>query len=185
VLPTSWAFDPIVTVWAAELVQGYPDGTYQPVVEVTRDQMAVYLARALAGGDSAVPEGPATASFPDVPVAHWAYRYTEYLSAAGVAMGYPDGGYHPSDPVTRDQMAVYISRAIAVPLGEAGLMTYTAPLDQSFTDVRQSSWAYRYIEYAREHGVVQGFPDGTYHPQDPVTRDQMAVYVQRAFQLPL
>ncbi len=159
VLPASWAFDPIVTVWAADLVQGYPGGTYQPMTEVTRDQMAVYLARALAGGDSAVPAGPTTATFADVPADHWAYRYIEYLSAAGVVMGYPGGGYHPSDPVTREQMAVYISRAIVVPLGEAGLKSYVPPLDPSFTDVAQASWAYRYIEYAREHGVVQGFPE--------------------------
>jgi PKD repeat protein len=181
----SWAFDPIVTVWDAGLVKGYPGDLYRPGLEVTRDQMAVYLARAIAGNDDAVPAGPAVATFPDVGTDHWAYRYIEYLNAVGVAMGYPDGSYNPSEPVTRDQMAVYVARTIAVPLGEVGLMTYAAPLEPSFTDVLQDHWAYRYIEYVRERGVVQGYPDGGYHPKDVVTRDQMAVYVQRALQLPL
>jgi PKD repeat protein len=181
----SWAFDPIVTVWDAGLVKGYPGDLYRPGLEVTRDQMAVYLARAIAGDDDAVPAGPAVATFPDVGTDHWAYRYIEYLNAVGVAMGYPDGSYNPSEPVTRDQMAVYVARTIAVPLGEVGLMTYAAPLEPSFSDVLQDHWAYRYIEYVRERGVVQGYPDGGYHPKDVVTRDQMAVYVQRALQLPL
>jgi hypothetical protein len=45
-------------------------------------------------------------------------------------------------------------------------------------------WSYRYVEYAADLGIVQGYWDGTYHPGE-VTRDQMAVYVQRAFELPV
>ena len=43
-------------------------------------------------------------------------------------------------------------------------------------------WAYKHIEYCVENGVVKGYEDGYYHPADPVTRDQMAVYIARAFQ---
>jgi len=51
--------------------------------------------------------------------------------------------------------------------------------------VPTSHWAYKFIENCKEKGVVQGYPDGTYRPDVVVTRDQMAVYVQRAFELPL
>ncbi len=46
-------------------------------------------------------------------------------------------------------------------------------------------WAYRHVEYCVENGVVSGYLDGLYHPEIVVTRDQMAVYVARAFELML
>jgi len=85
--------------------------------------------------------------------------------------------------VTRDQMAVYVSRAVVNPTGDAGLQGYTPPATPSFPDVLTSNWAYEYIEYAKAQGIVAGYPDGTYQPGVTVTRDQMAVYVARAFQL--
>ena len=53
----------------------------------------------------------------------------------------------------------------------------------TFPDVPDTFWAYRHIEYCVENGVVQGYDDGYYHPEITVTRDQMAVYVARAFGL--
>ena len=79
----------------------------------------------------------------------------------------------------------HVARAIATPTGEAGLEDYVPPLVASFPDVESGFWAYRYIEYIRGAGVTGGYPDLKYHPEYVVTRDQMAVYVQRAFELPL
>ncbi len=185
VLPDHWAYAEIMACANAGIVGGFPDGTYRPDLQVTRDQMAVYISRALAGGDENVPTGPAVATFPDVPTDHWAYKYVEYAYANQVVQGFPEGDYRPDLPVTRDQMAVYVSRAIATPTGEAGLADYTPPSTPTFPDVPTDHWAYKYIEYAHEAGVVAGYDDGTYRPDVVVTRDQMAVYIQRAFDLPL
>ncbi len=46
-------------------------------------------------------------------------------------------------------------------------------------------WAYKHIEYCVENGVVHGYDDGYYHPEIIVNRAQMAVYISRAFQLPI
>jgi PKD repeat protein len=181
VQPPFWALDQILSCVDAGIVVGYPDGTYQPETTVTRDQMAVFIARALAGGDSDVPAGPATATFSDVPTDYWAFNYVEYAVSQGVVLGYPDGTYKPTEPVTRDQMAVFIARAIAG--GDSGVPAFTGT--PSFSDVDASNWALNYVEYAVSQGVVLGYPDGTYRPGDSVTRDQMAVFVARAFKLPL
>ena len=53
----------------------------------------------------------------------------------------------------------------------------------TFADVSTSFWAFKYIEYCHTQGIVNGYPDG-YEPGTKVTRDQMAVFVQRAFRLP-
>ncbi len=177
-----WALESIEECAAAGIVTGYPDGDYHPEAPVLRDQMAVYLARALAGGDENVPTGTAEASFTDVPTDDWAFPYIEYCRAQGVVEGYWNQTYRPDEVVTRDQMAVYLARAVALLAGD-DLEGYQPPAEPSFPDVVNGQWAAKYIEYCAAHGIVQGYWNG-YHPADPVTRDQMAVYVQRAFALP-
>ena len=165
----------------AGLTRGYPDGTYRPADTVTRDQMAVYIARALAGGDSGVTTPTGAATFADVPTDYWAYRYVEYCHSRDIVEGYADG-YHPTEVVTRAQMAAYVARSIVDPTGDAGLAGYTPPLVATFPDITNDYWAYTYIEYCKAQSIVNGYDDG-YRPEAVVTRDQMAVYLQRAFGL--
>ena len=143
--------------------------------------MAVYISRAMAGEDAAVPAYTGAAHFADVSPSHWAFKYVEYAYGRGVVQGYDDG-YRPDEAVNRAQMAVYIARSICSPPGEAGLTGYTPPATATFADVPTDFWAYKHIEYCNWRGVVRGYEDG-YHPELPVTRDQMAVYVARAFGL--
>jgi hypothetical protein len=147
--------------------------------------VAVYISRALAGGDSVVPTGPTAASFLDVPMTYWAFKYVEYAKAQNIVTGFPDGTYGPTIPVDRGQMAVYIARAVVDPTGDAGLAGYTPPTTPSFSDVAAGYWSYKYIEYCHAQSIVNGYPSGTYQPAAVVTRDQMAVYVARAFHLPM
>jgi hypothetical protein len=177
-----WALAQIEAVKAAGIVSGYPGDLYRPGLVVTRDQMAVFVSRALAGGDASVPAGPATPSFADVPTEHWAYRYIEYAHTRGVVGGYWDG-YHPSAALDRGQMAVFMARAMAG--GEAGLEDYTPPETPTFPDVPADFWSFRHVEYLSQAGVVGGYWDGLYHPERLCTRDQMAVYVARGFGLPM
>ncbi len=123
-------------------------------------------------------------SFPDVPSEHWAHDEIGACFDAGIVGGYPDGLYYPELAVTRDQMAVYVARALAAPTGEAALADYVPAQPQDFTDVPDDFWAYRHVEYCVENGVVAGYPDGYYHPEYEVTRDQMAVYVARTLVAP-
>jgi len=174
-----WAANQITACAQAGIVGGYPDGTYHPDEAVTRAQMAVYIARALAGGDSNVPTGPGTATFPDVQTGYWAFKYVEYCYAQGVIGGYWDG-YHPEETVNRAQMAVYAARAMA---GGDGNVP-PGPGSATFPDVPTGYWAFKYVEYCCSSGVVGGYWDG-YHPEETVNRAQMAVYVQRAFELPM
>ena len=184
--PGHWAFSQILACYEADIVGGYEDGTYRPELPVTRDAIAVYLARALAGGDAGVPPGPDTATFSDVPTDYWAYKYVEYLAPICVVRGYWDGTYRPTLTVDRAQMAVFVCRAmVAHELGDAceeipdpGCVT------PPFPDVPCDQWARKYIAYCRDHGVVGGYWDGTYRPEEIVNRGAMAVYVQRAFDLP-
>ncbi len=179
----NWAWADIEALVKAGIAQGNGDGTYTPLATVTRGQMAVFLARALCGGDTKVPTAPATADFTDVPTTHWAFKYVECVYSKNIAAGNGDGTYSPDGIVDRGQMSVFISRSIVTPTGEAGLASYTPPTTPTFPDVPTSLWTFKYVEYLHENHIVNGEGDGLYHPEYDVTRDQMAVFITRAFGL--
>jgi hypothetical protein len=180
-----WCVDAIEAVYLCDIIEGYRDGLYRPRLTVDRGAMAVYVSRGLSGGKARVPAGPAEPTFPDVPTDFWAYDAVEYAVANNVVQGYLDGKYHADWDVTRGQMAVFIARAIVTPTGEAGLADYQPPATPTFDDVPTTYWSYKHIEYLAQQGVVRGYVDGYYRPGRYVTRDQMAVYIARAFELPL
>jgi len=186
-----WAVLDVERIFEAGLTVGYPNGTYQPQISVSRAQMAIYIARALADGDENIPTGPTTPTFADVtqdPADPYSvcYQHVEYAVANGIVKGYPDGLYHPSVPVDRGQMALFLARAIAggddnVPAG---------PPTPTFADVTTDPAdpyhvCYDHVEHIATWGITGGYPDGLYHPENGCTRDQMAAYMARAFQLPM
>ncbi|MFB3880268.1 MAG: S-layer homology domain-containing protein [Armatimonadota bacterium] len=181
--PDHWAYREVMACVEAGIVTGYPDHLYRPGFAVTRGQMAAYISRALAGGDAAIPEVTGDTHFLDVPADHWAARYVEYATAANIVTGYSDGRYQPDWVLSRGQMSVFIARAMVDPTGEGGLASYTPPSTPTFLDVPELYWAYRHIEYTAGRGVATGYPDQLYRPSGTCTRDQMAVYVARAFEL--
>ncbi len=149
-----WAVRQVEACAAAGVVGGFPDGTYRPSLPVTRDQMAVYISRALAGGDEFVPTGPASATFSDVPTDHWAFKYVEYAAAQDIVAGYDDGTYRPTIQVDRAQMAVFIARAVVSPTNRPDLPGYSPPDTPTFPDVASDHWAYKYIEYIAQPSVA-------------------------------
>jgi len=181
VTTTHWAWEWVEGIYSASIVQGYPDGSYHPQDVVARDQMAAFLARALAGGEANVPNPTCTEPpFPDVACDSWARKYIAYCKNAGIVGGYEDGLYHPERPVARDQLAVFIARALAGSDSAVPDLECTTP---PFPDVPCNFWARRHIVYCKDRGIVAGYPDGFYYPGVLVSRDQMAVFVSRAFGL--
>jgi hypothetical protein len=135
-------------------------------------------------GQAALPATADAPSFSDVSSDFWAFDEIEACAAAGVVQGFPNGTYRPGLVVTRDQMAVYISRAMVVVSGSASAQVPTGPAEPTFHDVGVDQWAYQYIEFCAAEGVVQGYPGGSYRPSEPVNRGQMAVYIARSITIP-
>jgi hypothetical protein len=120
---------------------------------------------------------PATGSFIDVSVYHWAYSWIERLYNAGITGGCGTNPlrYCPATSVTRDQMAVFLLRGIH---GSA----YMPPpaTGNVFGDVPASYWAAAWIEQLAAEGITGGCGGGNYCPGTTVSRDQMAVFLLRA-----
>jgi hypothetical protein len=122
-----------------------------------------------------VPYEPLYPDFNDVPAGSTFYSYIETAFQHGTVSGYEDGTFRPNNPVTRAQVAKMLV------IG-AGWTIYT-PGTPTFPDVPSSYWAFAYIETAFAHGIIAGFADGGFHPDQPVTRAQLAKMVDLAMQL--
>jgi hypothetical protein len=103
-----WAFKYIQKMYEDEITTGYSDGTYRPGGNVTRGQMAAFIIRGLYGETFPYNTTP---YFSDVPPSHGAFKYIQKVTEEGIASGYSDGTYRPSQNVSRAQMAVFIGRA--------------------------------------------------------------------------
>lgn len=124
------------------------------------------------GAGTAADAAPA---FVDVPAASAHSDAIAALADAGVTAGCADGRYCPRGPVTRDQMATFLARALQLD---------TTAGASRFADVPVSSTHAGAIEALAAAGVTSGCAEGRYCPRQPVTRDQMASFLVRAFGLP-
>lgn len=160
----SWLVDSGITT-------GFPDDTFRPLDDVTRQAMTAFIYR-FAGSPAFSP--PVTPTFSDVGVDHPFRKEIEWAAAQGYVDGFPDGSFRPGNDITRMAMAAILYRL-------AGSPAYTPPGTPTFPDVPVGSSFYKEIEWAAASGIANGFPDGTFRPGDTVTRQSTAAFVFRVF----
>jgi DNA-binding beta-propeller fold protein YncE len=171
-----WATPYIEVIYQAGYTTGYGGTTdFKPDYEVTREQMAVFILRAL----NDIPADGycgSTAPFTDVPADWWSCKYVKRLVELEITSGIGGGLFDPGGVVTREQMAAFLTRALDEVPGDG-----YCGMEDPFTDVPYSLWSCKYIKRLMELGVTSGIGDGLYGPGNPVTRAQMAVFLARAF----
>ncbi len=175
-----WAIDYIQSIWAYGITSGCVSSplAYCPEINISRAEMAVYIERGI--HTSAFDPGTPPLTFTDTSTSFAKY-WIEALKMDGITSGCTPTTYCPTSPITRSQMAVFLLRgkywpAVHVPPAATGLV---------FTDVPASSFAASWIEELKALGITSGCTPTTFCPNNPVTRSQMAVLVQRTFNLPM
>jgi len=103
---------------------------------------------------------------------HWAQNTIQEMTNKGLIGGYPDGTFKPDNNITRAEFAVLTVRAFNLEKTETG---------KTFDDTA-NHWAKNDIRTANNHGLVNGYSDTTFGPDDPITREQMAAIVVNATQ---
>jgi uncharacterized delta-60 repeat protein len=167
----NWAASYINAIYGAGITTGCGGGNYCPSQNVTRDQMAAFIIRAKEGEPAAT---CATPPFTDVPISDGFCKYVKRMLDLSITTGCGSGNYCPTQNVTRDQMAAFIIRAVE---GEPSATCTTAP----FTDVPISDGFCKYVKRMVALNITTGCGGGNYCPSQTVTRDQMAVFLARAF----
>lgn len=140
-------------------------------MKVNRDLDALEsdLSRLIAATPAAPPIS--SSSVPFDTKGHWAESYVGQLTQRGIIGGFPDGSFKPDDGITRAQFAAIAVKALNLP-GASG--------PASFADVSASYWANKAIAAVSQAGLVTGFPDGTFKPEDKITRAQALVILAKA-----
>ena len=174
-----WAFKSIEILRARGVTSGCSEQPmkYCPSDLVTRAQMAKFLLISAHGQGYTAPA--ASGVFADVPVGHWAASWIEQLYSEGYTSGCTTSPlqYCPEQAVTRGQMAKFL---LKVKHGNS----YEAPAATGiFADVPVSHWAASWIEQLYSEGITTGCAASPlqFCPEDPVTREQMAAFLARAF----
>ena len=145
---------------------GYTDGTFGPERNMTRAEVTTMFARLLTEQIEA--DKTYSSTFNDVPKGYWAANYIGYMQQFGIITGYSDGSFRPDAPVTRAEFAAIASRFEKLTEGS-----------KSFTDVPETYWAARYINFAATRGWVTGYSDGTFKPENTITRAEVAAVTCR------
>jgi hypothetical protein len=176
--PTYWAWHFIEGLQAARIPTSCNTSPlmFCPDAAMTRGDMAIFLLRAKEGGGYAPPPCT-TAAFADVPCTDSLAPWINELVRRGVTAGCGGNNYCPNNPVTRDQMAVFL-------LATAGVAPDTTCPPAPFTDVPCSTPFEPFIKKLVTLGVTAGCSSGTYCPGTLVTRAQMSIFLSVMFHVP-
>lgn len=112
-------------------------------------------------------------NFTDVPDDAWYLEYLDTLVALGAVDGYGNGIFEPDNNITRAEFAKAIDY-----LGD-----YSGNINVSFSDVDENHWAVDSIMRLASAGAIDGYPDGTFRPEDPITRAEASQLVYKAYKI--
>ena len=148
-------------------IVGYPDGTVRPEGDITRAEVATIFFRLLTD-ESRDEFWSQTNDYTDVDADAWYNNAVSTLSNAGILNGYEDGTFQPDGNITRAEFATITARFFEA--------TYDG--EDLFSDIA-GHWAADYINQAANAGIVDGYPDGTFRPQQNITRAEAMTMVNR------
>lgn len=184
VVTSSKSFDDIKGHWAKSdiellaskmVVSGATDTSFAPDHNITRAEFAALLVRSLALTSNAE-----AASFNDVHATDWFAGSIGAAVKAKLVSGYEDGSFKPNAPITREQMAVMVAKALSA----AGKKVESqAELLNKFNDnLKISDWAMSSVSQSVKAGIISGMTDTTFVPSANASRAQAVVMLKRLLQ---
>lgn len=150
-------------------LMGYPDGTVRPGGSITRAEATTIFFRLLT--EESRSQFWATENrYSDVSAGRWYNNAVSKMTRAGIVNGYPDGTFRPNAPITRAEMAKIIA-----------LFAKLEPSAERFPDAA-GHWAEAYIRLAAGNGWIEGYPDGTFRPNQSITRAETVTMIDRVLE---
>jgi len=172
-----WARPQIDHLQSRELLSGYPDGTYRPDAFVSREEFVTLVIKALNKEPEARQLEKGAGFFKDTRQ-RWSQGFVDLARELDITAGDGMGNFHPQRIVTRQEAVTLLVNALD---SEPDLADVEEVLFFDSADIQD--WARVSVTYAYRHGIIQGFPDMTFRPRDPVTRAQVAVMLEQFLDL--
>jgi hypothetical protein len=161
-----WAQNDIMALAEGGVLGGYPDGTFRPDSLVQRVELVAAMARWLgldvkSGAEPNFRDGDS--------IARWARAAVSAAQERGLVGGYPDGTFRPNQPVTRAELAVFISRLL---VGKQKQAQAPVPAYADLADI--PDWAREATSFTSAAGILPERAGNRFEPSAPVTRAEMA-----------
>lgn len=144
-------------------IVGYPDESVRPDASMTRAEAATVFYRLYDGEYPEFERRMSNGTFEDVKTGDWFYKEVETLYNIGIVDGTEEHKFAPDAPVTRAEFAVMAAKFANLDY-EGGNI---------FDDVPNGHWAYSYINAAANAGWIEGYPDGSFRPDEPISRAEV------------
>ncbi|MGM9605344.1 MAG: S-layer homology domain-containing protein, partial [Faecousia sp.] len=168
----AWYYADVVFVYENGMMEGTSATTFAPDLALTRGMVVTMLYRL-----EQEPTVSFAGVFADVSAGLWYTNGVEWAAGNGIVNGYPDGGFGPNDPVTREQLAAILYRYAAWKGLDVGVGEDTNLL--SYTDALAiSPYAVEAMQWACGAGLLNG-AGGMLMPRDSATRAQVAAIFTR------
>lgn len=162
----SWAKEDIKNATAKGYLNGFSIDTFSPSSNLTRGQMAAIICRVM---DLDIVKS-SSSQYGDVNSSNWAYDYINTVNSMGVMTGY-NGKFRPDENITREEMAEVSYNILK--------NKSTDSKSLSFNDVASNRWSKKYIDFASSQGLLVGYPDGSFKPNNTLTREEASAYLTR------
>ena len=147
-------------------INGYPDGTFLPDNSITRAEFLTLVNKIFKF------ENKTNINFIDVRPDYWAYSEIQKGISAGYVSGDKNGTFRPDDFITRQEAAVIINKLL-----DNTEITENKPNFKDAYDIDE--WAKNSVDIVYEHGILSGFPNGTYRPKKYMTRAEAVSALKR------
>lgn len=147
-------------------VIGYTDGTIRPNNDISRAEVATIFFRLLTD-EAREQYNKTTTSFSDIKDGAWCCRAVATLANMGIINGYTDGTFQPNKSITRGELATIIARFAKLDVNT-----------KTFSDIT-GHWAQKNIELAAGNGWINGYTDGTFRPNNNITRAETFAMINR------
>ncbi len=167
-----WACPEIDYLASRDMIKGYPDGSFRPNSYINRAEFTVLLVSFLNRDDEAERLAKGATCFKDVPEDHWAKGYICLAKELNFAQGDERGNYRPFHLITREEAVVMLVRALKAEPPEGAELSYFDADDIS--DSAKGA-----VAYASEQNLLEGYPDGTFRPNDILTRAEVAILLEK------
>ncbi|WII37512.1 S-layer homology domain-containing protein [Paenibacillus thiaminolyticus] len=146
-------------------INGYPDGTIKPENLISREEVAAIFYR-LMDDESRANYLTDKNAFSDVASSRWSNKHISTMEHAGIITGYQDGTFKPGRSITRAEFAAIASRFDKL----------NEQANDMFSDIA-GHWAEKYIVSAANKGWIKGYPDGTFKPNQYITRAEAMAFI--------
>jgi len=174
--------DTVISETLEPYISGYPDGTFRPSQSIKRSELASILHRLGIDGNAAGADatGSQLVEYPDIKPGYWAAEAIASLQRSGLMLGDDQGLFRPEAAITRAELASILSRLLPA--------TAAADADKAqahaFADVK-GHWAAEAIAKVLQAGLLEGYPDGTFGPNNKLTRAEAVRVLNQLLERPV